>query len=117
VARRLEPLGQSSTLEEPVFGPSYRVVPGHQIGQIPTMFVNMQSEATPSLSWEHITGPFLESEIELTLINFFDWNILNWRDFRYFKVKIRALEKRSALVGKEGLVDVLDADVLWNVPG
>lgn len=69
VTRRLEPLAEPADPERPVFGPSYRVVPGLEMGNLPTMFVNPQSDGV----WEHLSGPFPPNQIKLTLIDLFDW--------------------------------------------
>lgn len=114
VSRRLEPLAESSGSEE-VFGTSYRVVPSLTTGLIPTMFVNMQSADAPNRSWEYLTGPFSKDQVTLTLIDLFDWNVRGYRDFRYYRVKICDFKDRQEMVGQEGLVEVLDVDVLWNV--
>ena len=114
VTRRLEPLAELAKPEQPLFGSTFQIVPGTDTGQISTMFVNMRSAEKPDNIWELVAGPFSRDQFKLTLIDFFDWNILTWRDFRYYKVKILYLQGRSELVGHEGLVEVLEADVLWN---
>lgn len=106
VARRLEPLGEPCQF---VFGSSYQVAPSLTTERLPTMMV----ESSKSI-WEQLPGPFSANQLKLTIIDFFDWNVRHWRDFRYYRVKIEALEGRPELVGHDGLVDVLDAAVLWN---
>ena len=112
VARRLEPLGEGSTK---IFGTSFRVVPASQTMQIPTMYAQTNSLDALSLNWEHLSGPFSANQVNLSLIDFFDWNVHHWRDFRYYRVRIHGFENKPELVGRDGLIDVLDADVMWNV--
>ncbi len=115
VSRRLEPLAEPSGSDQEVFGPAYRVIPSLTTGLIPTMFVNMRSADAPNLNWEHLPGPFSKDHVKLTLIDLFDWNVRCYRDFRYYRVKVLDFKGRPEFVGQEGLVDVLDVDVLWNV--
>lgn len=114
VTRRLEPLAELPKPGQPLFGSTFQIVPGMDTEQISTMFVNMQSADNPDNSWEVVAGPFSRDQIKLTLIDFFDWSVHTWRDFRYYKVKILHLQGRPELVGREGLVEVSEADVLWN---
>ena len=79
------------------------------------MLVNIQPRDSPHVVWESLSGPFSRDQIKLTLIDFFDWNLRSWRDFRYFKVKILEFQARPEVVGREGLVEVADVDVLWDV--
>jgi hypothetical protein len=115
VTRRLEPLAEPSGSQQAIFGSSYRVVPGLETGYLPTMFVSMQATDGSNLGWQLLSGPFSPDQVKLTLIDLFDWSVRNWRDFRYYRVKIREFQDRPELIGREGLVDVLDVDVLWNV--
>lgn len=77
------------------------------------MFVSTSSAG----EWEHMRGPFRADQLHLTLVDLFDWNVLSWRDFRYYRVKISKFDGRPELTDRAGLVDVLEADVLWNVGG
>jgi len=78
------------------------------------MFVNRKVTGSQSSNRDYSPGPFSDSQLKLTLVDFFDWNVRNWRDFRYYLVKIVAFENKPELVNCEGLVDVLDTDALWN---
>jgi len=115
VTRRLEPLSEPVSAEQGLFGPSYRVVPSLKIGRISEILVNMQSADAPNLVWEKFSGPFTAQQIKLSLIDLFDWSVMDRRDFRYYKVKIQEFQDRPELIGREGLVDVYEADVMWNV--
>lgn len=111
VTRRLEPLAERPDPEQPIFGSAFRVVPSLQRGEIPTMMVNTRNDGV----WENLQGPFANDQLKLILVDFFDWSVMNWRDFRYYKVRILDFHGRPELIKREALIEVLDADVLWNV--
>ncbi len=106
VARRLEPLG---AVPKAVFGNAFRVVPPATSGQM-----SMIQIETVGGQWSPFSGPFQAGDVNLILLDFFDWDLLNWRDFRYYLVRVDAFEGRPEAVGRQGLVDVLDSDVVWN---
>ncbi len=112
VARRLEPLALHS---DEIFGSSFRIVPAFRTQQIAVIIVAERIGDTPNFKWDEVSGPFTAKQLKLTLLNFFDWEIENWRDFRYFRVRIQAFEDKPQFIGCDALVEVLHADVLWNV--
>jgi hypothetical protein len=111
VAKRL---GPDFEVPEKLFGDPYKVVPkvtGH-IRSIRRMLV----EGHPGI-WEELKGEFKADELTLTLLDFFDWDVMNWRDFRFYRVRIDHMAGRPEKVGREALIDVLEVDVLWEPPG
>jgi hypothetical protein len=44
-------------------------------------------------------------------IGYFDWNRLDYRDFRYYLVKIAKFDTKSELVGREALIEREHASV------
>jgi len=44
-------------------------------------------------------------EAELHFLECFDWNRLDYLDFRYYKVQIARFNARPELVGREALID------------
>lgn len=48
------------------------------------------------------------------LIDFFDWNLFEFRDFRYFRFLIERWPGQEDKVGREGLIDILSANVFCN---
>ena len=111
VSKRLDP---SAKPGEVMFGPAFRVVPALQGGPIPSIVVNRKAVGSASSDWQVEHGPFSNHEINLTLVNFFDWDVRSRRDFRYYLVKIVAFNNRPELIGCEALVDVIDTDVWWD---
>lgn len=101
-----------------IFGESFRVIP--RVTHADTMaalHVDVGFDNRPGKCWTHVVGPFRPGDLRLTLLDFFDWEELNWRDFRYYRVRIDAFPARPESVGREGLVENLDADVVWDPPG
>jgi hypothetical protein len=56
------------------------------------------------------------SDVTLRFRDFFDWSHLDYRDIRYYRVDIVASEI-SELVGRGALVDVYEADVMFDLDG
>jgi hypothetical protein len=108
-----------SDLEEPtqLFGEAFHVVPPvtpRTQRTIPSlMFENPDFKGT----WKIVNGPFGPGDINLSLLDFFDWNQVGWRDFRYYLVRIHECRADQSLVGCRGLVEVEHVDVLWEPPG
>lgn len=114
VAKRLGP-----DLEAPleVFGAAYKIVPKATWKSFPPIRVDVGFKDRPGQCWEQLHGEFTTKEMALTLLDLFDWNELDWRNFSLYRVRIDKLEGHPDKVGREGLVDVLLADVLWESPG
>jgi hypothetical protein len=107
-----------SDLEDPkqIFGSAFKVVPPvtRARSTIPSLMIERpQAKGV----WELINGPFSGEQIKLSLIDFFDWQLLGWRDFRYYLVKIDEFHPDPSLRDCKALVEVGDVDVLWEPPG
>lgn len=105
-------------LESPseLFGDDYKVVP-KVIGcsrVFPPMRVDVGFPDRPGYQWKELAGEFTNDNLKLTLLDLFDWNELDWRDFRYFRVRIDGMQGHPDKVGREGLIDAVDVDVLWD---
>jgi hypothetical protein len=116
VAKRLGPDFEAPTS---VFGDPYKVVPKVNASprRFPSMRVDIGFENRPGQRWAELTGEFTAKDMTLTILDFFDWNLMDWRDFRFYRVRIDSIQGQPDKVGREGLVDVLDVDVLWEPPG
>ena len=107
-----------SDLEDPqqIFGDAFKVVPplAPADGSIPSLMIeDPQAKGV----WRTVNGPFRTRDLKLCLLDFFDWQEEDWRDFRYFLVRVDAMELDSSWVGCNGLVEVGYVDVLWEPPG
>lgn len=101
-----------------IFGDSFKVVPRISSGNIlGSLRVDIGFADRPGECWTQLTGSFRSEDLELTLIDFFDWEELNWRDFRYYRVRINRLNGHPESAGREGLVENTDVDVLWEPTG
>ncbi len=106
VHSRLEPLGEPAST---VFGNGFSIVAKGNTGQIADLMVESSSGV-----WSQLSGPFAAPPLRLTLLDFFDWQQSNWRDYRYFIVRIENFEAHPELIGKRALVEVIDVDVFWG---
>ena len=58
-----------------------------------------------STYWDHPTDHISLKTADLRLIALFDWDVLGFRDFRYYRARIVAADDLD-LVGRDALVDV-----------
>ena len=109
-------LGSDLADPERIFGDAFKVVPpvSKPYGSIPSLLIESPEK---SGIWKTMQGPFKADDVNLSLLDFFDWQQLGWRDFRYFLVHVKALPAHPSLIGCCGLVEVGDVDVLWEPPG
>ena len=55
--------------------------------------------------WDHPVKQITPGEAELHFVQCFDWNRLDYLDFRYYKVQIARFDAHPDLVGREALID------------
>ncbi len=109
-------VGNALDLEpETLFGPEFAVTP-----QDATGFRNLQVNTVVSRTgggvWSNLVGPFRPGDLQLTLLDFFDWGSLQYQELRYFRVSIVEFASHPQWVGHEALVEVVEADVFWSPP-
>lgn len=101
-----------------VFGDSFKVVPKISSGGVlGSLLVDVGFPDRPGKCFTPVPGSFRAEDLDLTLLDFFDWNELDWRDFRYYRVRINRLNGRTDSAGREGLVENTDVDILWEPTG
>jgi hypothetical protein len=83
--------------------PFLQVVPSHTI---PIMIQNPRPDR-PIGYWDHPLNRISPGEAEMNFLGYFDWNRLDYVDFRYYHVKIARFDAKSELVGREALIDRL----------
>lgn len=101
------------------FGTDFHVVPASGQGdEIPFMQVNVRVPSSPTEgSWEFLKGPFHAEEIQLMLVDLFDWSPLGYLDLRYFVVLIQSFGKHPDKVGQHALIDVTHVRVVYAADG
>jgi hypothetical protein len=107
-----------SDLEQPtqLFGNAFRVVP--PVAKPPGTLSSLLIEHPGAKgAWKSVNGPFGPTDIKMCLLDFFDWNLLAWRDFRYYLVQIDECRAEQSLAGCRGLIEVEYVDILWEPPG
>jgi hypothetical protein len=82
--------------------PFLQIVPSSEC--VPIMIQNPRP-GRPSGYWDHPVKQITRGEAELHFLECFDWNRLDYLDFRYYKVQIARLDARPELVGREALID------------
>jgi len=82
--------------------PFFQVVPS--IEGAPIMIQNPRPDK-PRGYWDHPVNRISPGEAEMHFLGYFDWNRLDYVDFRYYIVKIAKFDARSELIGREALID------------
>ena len=88
--------------------PFLQVVPSSHT--IPIMIQNPRSDQSSGY-WDHPLNRISPGEAEMNFLRYFDWNRLDYVDFRYYRVKIARFDAKSELVGREALIDRQHASV------
>jgi hypothetical protein len=65
----------------------------------------------PSGYWDHPVNQVSREDAEMHFLGYFDWNQLDYLDFRYYHVQIARCDAYAELVGREALVDRQQATV------
>jgi len=61
--------------------------------------------------WDAPVTTLKSGEATLEYVDFFDWDLLDCSDFRYYKAKIKEFAMHPELTGREALVEVVDVDI------
>lgn len=80
--------------------PFFRLVP--TFGATSIM---IQRSETERGYWDHPVREIKPGEAELHFIAYFDWNDLDYRDLRYYRVKIASFSTHPELAGREALLE------------
>lgn len=85
-----------------------RVVPSGE--SMPIMIQNPRPDR-PRGYWDYPQNRISPGEAEMNFLAYFDWNQLDYVDFRYYRVKIARFDAKSELIGREALIDREHASV------
>ena len=88
--------------------PYLRVVPGNDV---PIM---ISREDRASTYWDDPVNRAKGGEIDLRFVNFFDWDNYSDVDYQFYRVLIAGFPSQSHLVGREALLEVSHARVLYE---
>jgi len=88
--------------------PFFRVVPHFEAA--PIMIQNPRPGA-PSGYWDHPVNRVSPGEVEMHFLRYFDWDDLDYVDFRYYLVKIARFDSQAELVSREALIERAHARV------
>jgi hypothetical protein len=80
----------------------FRVAPASP--SVPIM-VQRPCPETRNRYWDDPVDRVSAGEVEMHFLAFFDWNQLDYRDLKYYHVRIAAFEEQPNLVGREALID------------
>ena len=83
--------------------PFFRIVPSHVHGA-PIMIQNPRPGALRGY-WDDPVNLLRPDQAELHFISYFDWNLMDYIDLRYYRVKIASFDAHSELVGREALIE------------
>lgn len=61
--------------------------------------------------WDDPVKIISASDVNLALIDFFDWDAYNEKDFRYYRVRIIDCKSQPNLIGRDALIETFYANV------
>jgi hypothetical protein len=82
--------------------PCFRVAPASP--SVPIIIQRLCPE-TRNRYWDDPVDRVSAGKIEMHFLAFFDWNQLDYRDLKYYHVRITAFEEQPHLVGREALIE------------
>ncbi|MFN0078498.1 MAG: hypothetical protein ACKVY0_18730 [Prosthecobacter sp.] len=114
----LRPLGVFDHELAPEWSPS--PLPLHGFCIVPLVEdgtpISINRDMPRSGYWDHPIALIRPSEVELHLLRFFDFDQLGCREFCYYEVVIHASATYPDLVGRDALIEVRNARVLFTKP-
>ncbi len=63
--------------------------------------------------WDDPVNRVRIGQVEMNFIAFFDWNQLDYRDLKYYRVRIARFDTEPHLVGREALIERQYASVFY----
>lgn len=70
------------------------------------------NRSTPATGyWDDPLKAIAASDINMALINFFDWDPYKQKDLRYYRVRITDCKSQPSLIGRDALLETFYADV------
>jgi hypothetical protein len=112
----LNPLGifnckiSAASSAKPLALPNFQIVPNSESGA--PILINR--DLPRSGYWDHPISEVKPSDVELHLLRFFDFDELNFRDFRYYEVVIQASKTHPEIIGRVALIEVEYTKVLFD---
>jgi hypothetical protein len=82
--------------------PFFRIVPSNE--SAPIMIQNPRAPNQTGY-WDHPVNRLSPNEAEMHFVSYFDWNRLDYADFRYYHAVLARFDARPELVGREALID------------
>jgi hypothetical protein len=82
--------------------PAFCVVP--DLSDTLPILIHKPREGDRNRYWDDPVTSVRRGEVELRFLDYFDWDILDYVDFEYYRVRVEAFPAQPHLVGREALV-------------
>ena len=66
--------------------------------------------------WDDPVNLINAADVELHFLEYFDWNLMNYLDFQYYRVRIAAFPAQPHLVGRDALIEHMNARIYVDLP-
>jgi hypothetical protein len=76
--------------------------------------IMVAADNPPKGRWDHPVEIFVPAEMELSFIDFFDWDQFSYRDWKHYLVQITQSAKYPELIGHQALLDWEHVKVLFD---
>jgi hypothetical protein len=84
---------------------------GPRAGRTPIR-ISETLQTTGSRDWSQPPGTVGQRDMVMLFRDFFDWGLIDYRDFQYFLIEILASVRFPEVIGREALIEVRSARVL-----
>jgi len=88
----------------------FHVIPVSEYG-VP---ININREKERSGYWDHPLQQIRPGEADLRFLKYFDFDMLGFRDFYYYQVRIIGSDKYPDIIGRDALITTVHAKIFFN---
>ncbi len=67
--------------------------------------------------WDDPVNQIKASDAELHFLDYFDWDMMAYTDFQYYRVRIASFISQPHLVGRDALIEHHHAKIFVDLPG
>jgi hypothetical protein len=93
--------------------PVFHIVPLDP-GPVPVM-IERPRAGDRNHYWDDPVNKIGSGEAALHFVDYFDWDLMNYADLQFYRVRIHAFPEQPHLIGREALIDHLHAKVFVNL--
>jgi hypothetical protein len=110
----LVPLGKSGSSKSRSYDASPEPLLFIRVIPVADMRIHVNRDATPGPYWDYLDDLVNGNDLDMRFIDCFDFEVLEFRDFRYYRTRIVASKTRMDIVGRDALVASNNVQIIFN---